>query len=203
MSSLAAREPHLSPYAASKAAGEQVLQESGDDLDWIIVRPPAVYGPGDFEILKLFKSLRFGIGLIPGGRENKVSVIYVEDLARLACNWAENPMFAGKTLEADDGAPEGYRIADIYTEAARLLNRNVRLVRTPSPLLTMAAQINTAMARLSGRPAMLTPGKVRELTHHDWVCRPDDQLSNFWSPEYRLAEGLKATLAWYRSNRLL
>ena len=53
VSSLAAREPKLSLYGASKAKAEELVHSSG--LDWAIVRPPAVYGPGDKETLELFR----------------------------------------------------------------------------------------------------------------------------------------------------
>ena len=49
VSSLAARERALSNYCWSKAEAEDRVTASG--LDWIMVRPPAVYGPGDTEML--------------------------------------------------------------------------------------------------------------------------------------------------------
>src|SRR5205807_6605334 len=79
VSSLAAREPRLSLYGASKAKAEALVESSG--LDWAIVRPPAVYGPGDKETLELFKMARRGqIYLPPSG---KLSLIHVDDLAEL------------------------------------------------------------------------------------------------------------------------
>ena len=53
VSSLAAREPGLSNYGWSKERAERVVEDSG--LDWTIVRPPAVFGPGDTEMLDLFR----------------------------------------------------------------------------------------------------------------------------------------------------
>ena len=61
VSSLAAREPKLSLYGASKARAEELVERSG--LDWAIVRPPAVYGPGDKETLELFKMAKRGLML--------------------------------------------------------------------------------------------------------------------------------------------
>src|SRR5687768_8727791 len=79
ISSLAAREPKLSAYGWSKARSERLVAASG--LDWTIVRPPAVYGPGDRETFELFKMARRGlVALPPRGR---FSVIHVEDLCRL------------------------------------------------------------------------------------------------------------------------
>jgi uncharacterized protein YbjT (DUF2867 family) len=79
ISSLAAREPSLSRYGESKSQSEALVQSSG--LDWTIVRPPAVFGPGDRETLELFRMARRGfVALPPRGR---FSVIHVEDLCRL------------------------------------------------------------------------------------------------------------------------
>ena len=65
LSSLAAREPGLSWYAASKRAGEALLG-SHPDLDWLVLRPPAVYGPGDREMLPVFEAMARGIAPVPG-----------------------------------------------------------------------------------------------------------------------------------------
>ena len=78
VSSLSAREPGLSRYGASKAEAEKWVGASG--LDWTIVRPPAVYGPRDSDMLELFRAARFG--LVPVPPRGRTSIIYVEDLAR-------------------------------------------------------------------------------------------------------------------------
>ena len=62
LSSLAARQPQISDYAASKLAGEAELTRLDGELPWSILRPPAVYGPGDRETLAFFRALRMGIG---------------------------------------------------------------------------------------------------------------------------------------------
>jgi nucleoside-diphosphate-sugar epimerase len=52
ISSLAAREPQLSTYGWSKSVSEEPVIAAG--LNWTIIRPPAIYGPGDREMLDLF-----------------------------------------------------------------------------------------------------------------------------------------------------
>ena len=79
LSSLAAREPQLSPYAASKRAAEEVVaRRSGP---WLAVRAPAVYGPGDRETLAYFKMARNGFALQPDCPDARLSLVHVEDLA--------------------------------------------------------------------------------------------------------------------------
>jgi uncharacterized protein YbjT (DUF2867 family) len=79
VSSLSAREPGLSAYGRSKRHAEEVVQTSG--LDWTIVRPPAIYGPRDREILDLFRAARWGV--VPMPPAGRASIIHVGDLTRL------------------------------------------------------------------------------------------------------------------------
>ena len=67
-------------------------------LDWTIVRPPAVYGPGDRETFELFKMARRGlVALPPRGR---FSVIHVEDLCRLILAVLDEPDTHRRDLRA-------------------------------------------------------------------------------------------------------
>lgn len=208
LSSLAAREPSLSDYAASKAAGEEILRENAAGLGWTILRPPAVYGPGDREILKLFKSLRLGLAFLPGGGARHASVIHVDDLsaavtAVLASPGPESPA-SGRTFELDDGRPGGYELAEIYALAAELLDKRLRTITVAPQVLTFAARANRAIAHLRGRAPMVTPGKIAELLHPDWVARsPNLAETGLWRPEISLRDGLAATLQWYRSEGYL
>lgn len=208
LSSLAAREPLLSDYAASKAAGEEILRSEASDLGWTILRPPAVYGPGDREILKLFKSLRLGLAFLPGGGARHASVIHVDDLsaavaAILANPGRNSPAFRG-IFELDDGQPGGYELAEIYALAAELLDKRLRMVTVTPQVLTFAARANRAIAHLRGRAPMVTPGKIAELLHPDWVARsPNLTETGLWRPEISLRDGLAATLQWYRSEGYL
>src|SRR3546814_1260007 len=78
-SSLAAREPALSAYARSKRAGEDALRQIlGTRAD--ILRPAAVYGPGDRETLIFFQLARLARVPLLGNERARISVIQVEDL---------------------------------------------------------------------------------------------------------------------------
>jgi len=95
LSSLAAREPSLSPYAASKRKGEEVLLAVRDELDWLALRPPAVYGPGDRELRPLFQLM--------GAREARFSLIYVDDLVQAIIRGLEMAPCPSGIFELDDG----------------------------------------------------------------------------------------------------
>src|SRR6185369_9761052 len=113
VSSLAAREPKLSLYGGSKAKAEELVHSSG--LDWAIVRPPAVYGPGDKETLELFRMAKLGLMLMPP--KGRVSVVHADDLARLLVALAGPSVPSNILIEADDGKPGGWT----HREFARAL----------------------------------------------------------------------------------
>src|SRR6185369_9839696 len=104
VSSLAAREPRLSLYGGSKAKAEELVHSSG--LDWAIVRPPAVYGPGDRETLELFRMAKLGLMLMPP--KGRVSVIHADDLARLMLTLAIPDAPSQTQIEPDDGRHGGW-----------------------------------------------------------------------------------------------
>ncbi|MGJ8523820.1 3 beta-hydroxysteroid dehydrogenase/Delta 5--_4-isomerase [Carnimonas sp. R-84981] len=197
LSSLAAREPQLSHYAASKREGERVLAQYSDSLAWIALRPPAVYGPGDREMLPLFQGMQRGWALIPGSGAGRLSLIYVDDLVAAMLAWLVSDSPQCGVYEVDDGQPDGYDWNTIIETVSQVCRRKrpIRRVRVPSALLKGIAAGNQAAARLFRYAPMLTPGKVGELTHSDWVCdsAPFRHISN-WSPQVRFAAGLAKTL---------
>jgi nucleoside-diphosphate-sugar epimerase len=201
LSSLAAREPLLSCYAASKHKGEQVLREQAGDLSWLALRPPAVYGPGDRELLPLFSLMARGIAPVPGNPAARFSMVYVDDVATLVLAWLQQAQPATGVFEFDDGTPGGYTWQDVRDTVARLCHRPVRILRVPAPLLSVPAWINRTLARLFGYAPMLTPEKLRELRHPDWVCDNSAlQQALDWQPRYRLEQGLALTPGWRRNK---
>ena len=193
ISSLAARMPRLSHYAASKWRGECALKAASESMRWTVLRPPAVFGPGDRELLALFRCIANGFAPRPAGTPGRFSLLYVDDLATAVLRWLEADTGYGQTFELDDGRPGGYDWDTVAALAGRVLRegRPVRRVPIPVPLLYLAALANLAAARLFGYAPMLTPGKLREITHPDWLCDSHAfALATGWRPAFGLEPGL-------------
>jgi len=191
VSSLAAREPRLSLYGASKARGERLVMESG--LDWAIVRPPAVYGPGDREMLDLFKAASMGfMPLPPAGR---LSLIHADDLARLLLRLADPDAPGGVIFEPDDGQPGGYTHKEFARAIGAAMERRPVLLPLPAALLRTCAHLDRVVRR--GK-AKLTPDRAAYFCHPDWVSDPNRAPpANLWQPSIPAKQGLAETADWY------
>ncbi len=197
LSSLAAREPELSFYARSKHHSEQLLAERATNISWLALRPPAVYGPGDRELLSLFKLMSRGLVPVLGERNARFSMIFVEDIARLVLAWIQQDISTSGSSALDDGKVDGYSWDDVGDTVAQLCQRRVRSLKVPDAMLDIPARVNRGLARLWGYAPMLTPEKLRELRHPDWVCDNQELRAVVaWQPRYELAEGLRHTPGW-------
>jgi uncharacterized protein YbjT (DUF2867 family) len=192
ISSLAAREPELSDYGWSKSRSELLVAASG--LDWTVIRPPAVYGPGDRETLELFKMARRGfVALPPRGR---FSIIHVEDLCRLILAVLDEPDSWAETYEPDDGRDNGWDNRHFARTLGRLYGRRAATLSMPKIALRVASGLDRLFRRSR---AKLTPDRVGYFCHPDWVVAPERKPpAGLWKPQVRTPTGLKETADWYR-----
>jgi nucleoside-diphosphate-sugar epimerase len=210
LSSMAAREPQLSAYAASKRAGEDAvvsaLAETGQTPR--VLRPPAVYGPGDRETLRLFAMAKRGRILTPAQPHARLGFIAVSDLARAAQALLEIlPQAPGPSAfigECDDGRAEGYGWNELPALAGAALGHHVVAFRVPSWALLAAGAAGSFLHRFGLGDPQLSLGKAREILHADW--RGDNTLLTRltgWRPQLSAARGFAETVAWYRRNNWL
>lgn len=192
ISSLAAREPKLSWYATSKFRAEQLIYDCSDNMPCAIFRPAAVYGPGDKELQPLFKATCYGVLPSVGHLANRFGLLHVNDLVAAIRCWLRSDKPITGTFEIDDGTPGGYTYRVVAAIAQEILGKPVRCIRLPSPILQLIACINLWVSRLIGYSPMLTPGKVCELQHPDWVCdiAPLKHNLECWYPNLRLCDTL-------------
>ena len=194
ISSLAAREPDLSNYGWSKARSERLVAASG--VEWTIIRPPAVYGPGDRETLELFKMAKRGLVALPP--KGHFSVIHVEDLCRLILAVIDEPETLSETYEPDDGREKGWEHRHFARTLGRIYGKRAATVSMPKIVMRGASRLDRLFRRSN---AKLTPDRVNYFCHPDWVAsaerRPPPTL---WKPEVRTPTGLKETAAWYAAE---
>lgn len=195
VSSLAAREPTLSPYAATKAAGEVALLHASRARSFAVLRPCALYGPGDSATLPVFRAARLPVVPIPRRPLARLALLHVDDAAA-AIVAACRARSGGVTWEVGDGA---YGWSSIARAAARAVGRDPALLPVPGALVSAAAALVRLMA--GGSSPLASPGKVSELLHGDWTCAPERlPPPETWTPRIGLDAGFSATADWYRTH---
>lgn len=204
VSSIAARERHLSTYAQTKRTGEEVLTSIIRHRSaWTIVRPSAIYGPWDRETLAIFRAISRRIFLRPHVTHARVALIHAADAAAGIAGLAERSL-AGAILELTDERTQGYSWDEIISVAETALGLRTLAIPVPGMIIRAAAAINAATARSWNRTPMLTPGKAREILHADWGStverQPPDEV---WRPTIGLSRGFRDTVCWYRDRNWL
>ena len=193
ISSLAASRPQLSYYAHSKFMGEQLLLDK-PLIPWTILRPPAVYGAGDREMMPVLKMIKRGLLARVGPAGQKLSLLHVDDLVSAITFWlSATDSCLHKTYSIDDGTLGGYSW-DAIGEAVN--GGSYRTLQLPPFLLNTTARINLLLSSLLGYKPMLTPGKVRELRQPDWIGdNREFSETTGWQPRLDLRQGAKQLFA--------
>lgn len=201
VSSLAARSPELSGYAASKRAGEDAARESIKASRLSIIRPPAIYGPGDRETLAFFKLGQGALIPLPQRPRARFALIHAEDAAAaLVARLEAGPSAAIEAL-ADD-RPSGYGWREILSAAAASVgNERPRFMPVPAWTLQGVGAALGAAARLGLGGSIVNPGKIRELLHEDWAVGEGERLHlPAASIRHGLADGFAQAAAWYQAK---
>ncbi len=204
LSSLAARGPGLekeetgddpiSDYGSSKLQAESILRDH--DLPSLIVRPTAVYGPGDLAFLELVKLLKLRLSIMLGNPESKLTFIHVEDLCELIM---QSNLFSDPRIYAYDGKTYTQRqTLKAFKEAMDI--RSSLTVKVPSKFfLDLTRLLNGASLALTGRTWKYTPEKAKELIAEDWSIGQNNELLKI-EPKHSLNSGVSQTVEWYKEK---
>jgi nucleoside-diphosphate-sugar epimerase len=127
-----------------------------------------------------------------------MSLIHVQDLARLMLVCADTEDSVGALFEPDDGAPNGMTHREFSAALGRALDRPNHAVAAPKFLVKLAARADRLVR---GKNAKLTPDRARYFCHPDWTASERRKPSpDLWKPAISSHEGLKETAAWYREK---
>jgi nucleoside-diphosphate-sugar epimerase len=191
----------VSAYGRSKLRAERLIMESSADIPVTIVRPPAVYGPGDRDVLQVFRMLARGLLVSAGnaGRQ-RFSMIYVDDLVRGIMAAARSPEAAGQTYYITSSRSLGW---DDVIEAARPVIGfgNLMRISLPGPLVFLLGAAAGAAGTITGKPSIINRDKAAELVQDYWVCDPGlAEMELGFTAATPLSEGIEKTIDWYRNH---
>ncbi len=200
----------VSVYGRSKRAAEQEASRWADQVPVTVIRPPIVFGPGDRDVLEMFRPVaRFGLHLVPTWRVPRLSLVHVDDLvpalvaaARLGqciSTCPEQDQFAGFYFVAAEEHPRYDQLGRMIAQA--LGRRRVLVLRVPGAVTWLAALGAESVARLRRRPQIFNLDKAREARAGSWTCDPSRAMEQLgWRPGAPLQQRLEQTIQWYREH---
>lgn len=190
----------VTAYGRSKLAAEKILLASKKELHSVILRPPAIYGPRDREILIFFKAVKSGVLPLTNPLSAKYSMIFGPDCAAACVKALSANVESGTTLFLDDGHPVSFK--EMIEQVEEALGAKAWL-RLPLPKLLVkgAAALTEAYGKVTNQAVMLTLDKCNELHAAGWVCDGTAAREVLdWQPTVRFREGVKITADWYKQE---
>jgi nucleoside-diphosphate-sugar epimerase len=189
------RPAPVTNYGRSKLAAEVLVQAM--PVPWTIVRPPVVYGERDRATLKIFQLAKRGFVPLFGDGSQELSLIHAEDLARALIVAATSSATAGHVYFATHQTPTTTRA--LALAAGRALGKTPRIIGVPPLVARGVLLVIGGLARLGGRPTLLSPDKGAEYLAPAWTCRADALTqATGWRADIELETGLRRAAKWYR-----
>jgi nucleoside-diphosphate-sugar epimerase len=189
----------VSPYGVSKLRSEELTMLMRDRIPVVAIRPPAVYGPRDEAILKIFLAVKRHIQPVLRA-QGRFSLIHAEDLARAVCLALTHERAPGEVFFAAEPDETDYdQMGRLVKEA---MGTWAVRVQVPGFLLYAGALVGEAVGGLLGRAPFLSRDKLREIGSGDWICSSQKIRGRLgWEPQISARDGILATAEWYRNAR--
>lgn len=190
----------ITTYGITKLKAEEEVEKYKNKFPVTIIRPPAVYGPRDTEILIYFKTFSKGLNSVIGFDAKYLSLVYVEDLADGIVLAAENKDSNGqKYFMCFDDA---YNWDEIGSVTSRLLGKKALKIRLPHSVVYSVGYLAELFSTFSRKPATLNIEKCKDITQLRWVCSNKKAKKELgFNPKYTLEESFKKTIDWYKDMK--
>ncbi len=192
VSSLTARDQR-SHYGKSKRAAEVAALEASGSMQVVVLRPPALYGPGEHRMVPLFAAARRGFvpTVHPTGT---LSMLHGADCAEAIARALEGDA-SGVFFVGEERIYGRREMAELI---GRAVGRRVRVVSIPAPALRIAARASELWGRLRDRPVMFGVDKTRDVLYPHQCGDPRPAFDALgWRTERSFEAGAREALQGY------
>lgn len=189
----------ITDYGKSKLAAEEHCRQYEGRFPIVILRPPAVYGPRDRDVLIFFRTIRWGISPVMGKSERYFSLVHVLDVARITRMIVEKQTTDFRIYHVTDGAV--HRWDEVAQAIARAVDKRPVRIRVPLGLAFGISKILSRWSALGGRMTTLNRDKLADILQQYWLIssrRVEEELG--FKPEWDLEEGVEMTARWYKEH---
>jgi nucleoside-diphosphate-sugar epimerase len=196
-------EAPIEDYGRSKLAAERAVIARGQDLPGTIVRPVAVFGPGDRDFLSIFVMAKRGIAIYPGTRHSSVNTIYVRDLVAGMIAAARSPAAIGNTYFLGDDTARPWPA--IYSTIAEVVGHNrPTVINVPRNLIGIAGALGDLVGEVTGKPMLVNSSKAVLAMPKYWLSSSERARQDLaFATPTSLRDGMRLTYDWYLQRRWL
>lgn len=187
----------ISAYGKSKLAGERLLKEYEKKLSITVIRPPAIYGPRDSQILKVMRLVDRGFFPLAGGRGKRLNLCHVSDVVQGILLAAECDKAVGHTYYVGDA--RNYTWEEVAEAFEQIVRQKLWKVPVPSALVYLAGFFGELQSLVQRKAVDLNWERAKILTQKNWtvdIRRIKQDLG--YEPRIALIPGFEQTLDWYR-----
>jgi dihydroflavonol-4-reductase len=189
----------LTAYGKSKLESERAALAYREKFPVTVLRPSAVYGPRDREMLSFFKAVNLRLKPTFGTGECYINFTYVKDLAQAVA----------RALTVDSPSGVVYFVAEkrsySYSEAGDIISRALGIkgldIHIPTTVLRFAGKVSEKAARWRNKASIFSADKALEISQKYWLVdtsRIENEL-DFVSPT-SFRDGVAETVQWYRRH---
>lgn len=186
-------------YGRSKLRAEEYLHAQ-KDFPYLILRPSGVYGPREKDYLMMIKTVKSGLDISAGLREQRLTFVYVRDLAEAVFLALQSPV-NGKSYFVTDG--HSYTDKEYTALLRKLLGKKVVLrLKIPLPIVKLISIAAEEISKITKQASTLNRDKFRIMQQRNWLCEVEPLQNELgFSPAYDLRKGLEESIRWYREHR--
>jgi nucleoside-diphosphate-sugar epimerase len=189
----------ITAYGKSKLEAERLCKNYSEKLPIVIIRPPAVFGPRDTDILEMFKWVSHGLKPVLGSSAKTLSLAYAPDLAKGIIRATMDERTAGETYNIAD--PAIFTFSSLIDYLATFVHKKTIQIRLPKGLVYSMAGIAQFAAFMGKRPAVLNIEKARDLLQTHWVCDPRKIQEHIgFQTSTSIYDGMIKTFTWYKEK---
>lgn len=195
------RKPNpVTAYGKSKLLAEEYLSEI--QIPKAVLRPTAVYGPGEKDLFIVFKMLQDGLDFYIGKKPQRFSFVYVQDIVNAIMLALDAEYKAEHTYNISDGNVYGrYELADTFKD---IVNKKAFRLHIPEGVVNVVANVLESAYANSVKTPVLNQDKLNELTAPNWGCSIEAAKRDLnYRPAYNLKTGLTASVPWYKDKKWL
>jgi nucleoside-diphosphate-sugar epimerase len=184
-------------YTDCKRRSENLLIDHAGNVEYAILRPAPVYGPGSRYLGRLIDALASlgSVGVpFPGNGENLAPLVHIRDLGQAIVRAGKEPAAAGQIFNVSDGTRHSWR--EFLQRIVEALGKRLRILPLPRLVLQLAALPVDLLSGFFG--VSLDPlGYITYFSEDIFFENSKAKALLNWEPRHFLPEGVKDMIDFY------